>query len=137
MVSTNTSLATTTTFVLRPKSFFTFAIFKSIHIESDDVYETVKSASTDGPDGARIVKDPDGHAFFIHRGKTELPVRRVTTNVKSLADSKKFWSSDVGMNVVSETSDAVVLSYGGAEQVGFQLKRLFTHKKSINILGDS
>ncbi|KAI6240043.1 Glyoxalase-like domain-containing protein [Aphelenchoides fujianensis] len=72
----------------------------AIYIESDSVYDHLKDKAENGPESSLLVRDPDGHKFYIHRGKNEFPVRRVALNTKSLSDSKAFWK-DVGMEEVN------------------------------------
>jgi hypothetical protein len=56
--------------------------FDAIHIESQKVYDHVKAKGAEkGPETSLLVRDPDGHKFYIYPGETEYPVKRVSLNV--------------------------------------------------------
>jgi len=86
--------------------------YEAIHIEHDQVYNNLKGSAEKGPENSLVVHDPEGHKFFIHPGKTELPFKRVSLNASNLAETKKFWEEIVGMKEVSSSDHNAVLTYG-------------------------
>jgi len=97
--------------------------FDAIHIEHDEVYNHLKDKAEKGPETSLLVRDPDGHKFYIYPGKADLPLKRLSLNVKSLAESKQFWEDIVGMREVSSTDHSAVLTYG-PDQVALELRQL-------------
>ncbi|KAI6177361.1 Glyoxalase-like domain-containing protein [Aphelenchoides bicaudatus] len=85
--------------------------FEAIHIESQKVYDHVKDKAEKGPENSLIVRDPDGHKYFIYPGETEYPVKRVSLNTKDLKVSKQFWEDIIGLKEVSHSDHNAVLAY--------------------------
>jgi len=97
--------------------------YEAIHIEHDEVYNHLKETAEKGPETSLLVRDPDGHKFYIYPGKTDYPVKRVSLNVKNLAESKKFWEEIVGMKEVSSNDKVAVVTYG-QDQCAVELHQL-------------
>ncbi|KAI6188588.1 Glyoxalase-like domain-containing protein [Aphelenchoides besseyi] len=97
--------------------------YEAIHIESDEVYHSLKDKAEKGPETSLLVRDPDGHKFYVYPGKTDLPVRRVSCNVKSLSESKTFWQEHLGMKEIHTSDKSSVLTYG-KDQCSLELIQL-------------
>jgi hypothetical protein len=97
--------------------------YEAIHIEHDEVYNHLKDKAEKGPETSLLIKDPDGHKFYIYPGKTDHPLKRVSLNVKHLSESKRFWEEIIGMTEVNSTDHNVVLTYGEG-QCQIELRQL-------------
>ncbi|CAD5217643.1 unnamed protein product [Bursaphelenchus okinawaensis] len=97
--------------------------YEAIHIENDSVYQSLKDKAETGPENSLLVKDPDGHKFYVYPGKCENPVRKVSVNVKDLGKTREFWKDQIGMDEVSHTDDAYVLSFG-KDQAAWEIRQL-------------
>lgn len=86
--------------------------YNGIHIESDEAFKKAQESGEKSNDGSYMLKDPDGHAFYIKPGNNPHPLSKVSVNVKNLDQSKEFWGSLCGMTVENETEQKCLLSYG-------------------------
>ncbi|KAL3084550.1 hypothetical protein niasHS_008242 [Heterodera schachtii] len=81
--------------------------FSAILIESDDVLARVQSVGErTAAEGTLLLKDPDGHTFFVRGGSAaHPPLTNVSLNVTNLDESRGFWCHRLGMKLVEGTDN--------------------------------
>uniref|UniRef100_A0A183BZ39 Glyoxalase domain-containing protein 4 n=1 Tax=Globodera pallida TaxID=36090 RepID=A0A183BZ39_GLOPA len=89
--------------------------FHGIHIESDDVLARAEGMGEKTADGALLIRDPDGHSFFVKGGTSARPLTKVSLKVADLHESHEFWSQMLGMEVLEGPDgdkDKCLFTYG-------------------------
>lgn len=67
--------------------------FQAILIESDDVLARVESVGERIAEGTLLLKDPDGHSFFVRGGSAAHPLTKVSLNVTDFHESRGLFSN--------------------------------------------
>jgi lactoylglutathione lyase len=98
--------------------------YHGIWIVSKSAADKAKKASKENKDGFAVVTDPDGHNFYVKESSDEtLPVKKVSVNVKDLAESTKFWKELCGMKVEESNDEHSILTFG-EKQCKLELRQL-------------
>lgn len=70
-----------------------------------------------------ILKSPDGYTFYVSdEQSTGDPVKSVVINSNDLSKTLAYWTDLLGMQVVQQSDNELVLTYGG-EQANLVFKK--------------
>ncbi|KAL3087993.1 hypothetical protein niasHT_026414 [Heterodera trifolii] len=85
-----------------------------------------------------LLKDPDGHSFFVRGGSAAHPLNKVSLNVTELHESREFWCQLLGMKLAEGTdngSKKCRLAYDQKQLRALEKKRIHSLLISLDTPG--
>ena len=105
--------------------------FKAIHINAAEVFASFDN--NDLKSGIKQVTSPDGYPFIINDTPPSKagPVCEIALASSNIANTVQFWNGILGLNVLRQTEEEVVLYYSDSQaHIRFQYQSEINHGKS-------
>ncbi|KAL3318317.1 Glyoxalase domain-containing protein 4 [Cichlidogyrus casuarinus] len=102
--------------------------FQGIHIASESLFESIKKSNYDQKevdDNTIRLNSPCGYSFFVHNfdSSSNDPIIKCSLSTSNLSSTKQYWHSILQMNIVAETNENIVFSYG-SDQCSLEFQRV-------------